>query len=256
MINTEKKTKYVMIDDTIEERGNTLRRIKAVRDFGNVKVGDLGGYIEKESNLSHFGNCWVYDGAAVYERAQVFDNVKVSGSAEVYGYAKLFDNSSVCHGAQVFGYAKVRGNAKVCDDAMVSGSADVGGNASVYDDGCICGNASAYDNAMIEGYVSGSSIIYKDGFVDEHIAVEGKARISKHCDTSNIKVLETSLYTVTIYDKWIEIGIYCNTIEYWDLVSLESTHKKYGLSFRKWWKEYREIVLQLAGIKEITDSGF
>ena len=31
----------------------TLQRIKAVAEFGIVKVGDLGGWIEKEENLSH-----------------------------------------------------------------------------------------------------------------------------------------------------------------------------------------------------------
>ena len=38
----------------------------ACKDFGNIKKGDFGGYVESEKNLSHEGNCWVYDGAKVY----------------------------------------------------------------------------------------------------------------------------------------------------------------------------------------------
>ena len=50
----------------------TLYQIEALKDFLNVKKGDLGGWIEKESNLSHRGDCWVYGDARVYGRAMVF----------------------------------------------------------------------------------------------------------------------------------------------------------------------------------------
>ena len=50
--------KYELTDETIDVDGHILHRIKAIRDFDNVKVGELGGYIEKESNLSHNGK-WV-----------------------------------------------------------------------------------------------------------------------------------------------------------------------------------------------------
>ncbi|WP_409361877.1 hypothetical protein ACRPOS_002770 [Bartonella heixiaziensis] len=31
----------------------SLQRIRALRDLGNAKKGDLGGFIEHEGNLSH-----------------------------------------------------------------------------------------------------------------------------------------------------------------------------------------------------------
>ena len=40
-------------------RTATLHRIKATVEFGFVKVGELGGWIEKEENLSHEGKAWV-----------------------------------------------------------------------------------------------------------------------------------------------------------------------------------------------------
>ena len=43
--------------------GRKLFQIKALVSFGDVKEGDLGGYIEKEENLSHNGNAWVYGNA-------------------------------------------------------------------------------------------------------------------------------------------------------------------------------------------------
>lgn len=39
--------------------GTKLFRIKALIEFGNVKAGELGGFVEKEENLNHEGNAWV-----------------------------------------------------------------------------------------------------------------------------------------------------------------------------------------------------
>lgn len=49
-----------------------LHRIRAVAEFGLVKVGDLGGWIEKEENLSHEGKAWVCGDAKVWGNAEVF----------------------------------------------------------------------------------------------------------------------------------------------------------------------------------------
>ncbi len=43
------------------DNGTKLFRIKALRDFSNVKAGDLGGWVEKEGNLSQEGNAWWND---------------------------------------------------------------------------------------------------------------------------------------------------------------------------------------------------
>ena len=76
--------KYELLtDDTITIWDNKLFRIKALISFGDVKVGELGGYISKEDNLSHFGNAWVFGNAEVFGNAKVFGNVEVCGNAEV-----------------------------------------------------------------------------------------------------------------------------------------------------------------------------
>ena len=50
----------------------TLHRIRAVAKFGLVKVGDLGGWLEKEENLSQEGKAWVWGNAKVCGDAKVF----------------------------------------------------------------------------------------------------------------------------------------------------------------------------------------
>ncbi len=96
--------KYELTDETKCFCGRTLHRIVALRDFGSVKKGDKGGWIEKEDNLSHEGNCWVYGYAKVYDNAEVCDE------AVVYGYAKVYDNVKVCGNAKVCGCAEITGN--------------------------------------------------------------------------------------------------------------------------------------------------
>ena len=109
-------------DLTIKVGLKTLYRIEATKDiekFG-VKAGDLGGYIEKEDNLS--GDAWVSGDAKVYGNAKVSEDALVSGDAEVYG------------NSQVYGDAWVSCDANVYGDAKVSGDANVSGNAEVYGD--------------------------------------------------------------------------------------------------------------------------
>ena len=65
-------------------RTATLHRIRAVVEFGLVKIGDLGGWIEKEENLSHDGKAWVWGNAEVCGDAEVWGNAKVCGDAEVF----------------------------------------------------------------------------------------------------------------------------------------------------------------------------
>lgn len=45
--------------------GTKLFRIRALVEFGDVEAGELGGYVEKESNLGHDDNARVYGDARV-----------------------------------------------------------------------------------------------------------------------------------------------------------------------------------------------
>ena len=91
--------------------GTTLYRIELTVDCKWGKAGDLGGWIEKESNI--VDNAWVYD------NAHVFGDARVYGDAQVFGNALVYDN------AYVYGHARVSGNAMVYDNAQVFSNARV-----------------------------------------------------------------------------------------------------------------------------------
>lgn len=67
--------------------GTKLFRIKALIEFGNVKAGELGGFVEKEENLNHEGNAWVYGNARVCDDARVYGNADY---ATVHGFGSEY----------------------------------------------------------------------------------------------------------------------------------------------------------------------
>lgn len=142
--------KYELTDETVKGYGHTLHRIRALRDFGDVKKGDLGGFLEGEYNLSHEGNCWVYDDAIVLEEARIYDNAKVYGDAWVYDNAKVYGDAEVKDNARVYGKAEVYGDAKVHERALVTGNALVYGNAE------ITGIGGIDEGAISKGTIDGS----------------------------------------------------------------------------------------------------
>ncbi len=74
----------------VNEFGTKLYQIKCTKTFKYAKEGELGGYIEKEENLSQEGDAWVSD------NAQVSGNARVSDNARVYGTARVYDDARVC----------------------------------------------------------------------------------------------------------------------------------------------------------------
>ena len=151
--------KYKLSNETIEVNGHILHRIIATKDFGEVKNGDKGGFIESEDNLSHYDLCWVADEAKVFGKAWVFGNAIIKNYAKVYGNTWVCDNAVVSNHARVCGHARVFGHAIVKDYAWVFDHATVKDYAKVYDYSKVCGKA------YICGYaqISGDAVIKKMG---------------------------------------------------------------------------------------------
>lgn len=64
--------KFELTDNfVINALGIKLFQIKCTKAFKNANEGDLGGYVEKEENLSQSGDAWVSGNARVYGNAQV-----------------------------------------------------------------------------------------------------------------------------------------------------------------------------------------
>ena len=78
----------LLADQSITVFGITLFRIRARIAFGNVGKDELGGFVEKESNVDTSGNAWVYGNARVY------GNAWVSGNASLVWFSHVGSESS------------------------------------------------------------------------------------------------------------------------------------------------------------------
>lgn len=118
---TEDGPKYKLTDETTNLLGRTLYRIEALKDFGDVKEGDKGGYVENHSNLSQYGNCWIYDTAKVYSTGYVWGNARICDNAHVYDGASVYDDAIVSGNVYVYDHARICGDAKISElqDYMV-----------------------------------------------------------------------------------------------------------------------------------------
>lgn len=196
--------KYELTNETINIYGRTLYRIRALRDFGFVNASDLGGFVEKEENLSHYGNAWVYDNALVY------------GNAWVDGDARIRDN------ARVYRDARVGGKAYIYSNARVYGNACVGDNSIIGDYARVSGNALMFGNAI----VSGNAYIYGTASISE----------STHCMT--IGLIGSRNDTITFFrtkDRKINVTCGClsgDILEFLDAVNETHGENKHGRVYR------------------------
>lgn len=140
-------------------QGHNLKAIVSLRDFGDIKKGDLGGYIESEKNLSHEGNSWVYPEGKVGGGASVIDNAQVIRNFFMNGNAIMRDNSTMSGEHTLLGE-----NATLNDKSRMSDSAVICGNACLKDHSQASNHSHISGDVVIENYshVSGFTILSTD----------------------------------------------------------------------------------------------
>lgn len=164
--------KYEFTRKTICYKAHMLHQIRALVDIfrrGEIiaKAGDLGGWIESEHNLSHYGCAWIKDDAKVFEKARVDDDALVSGSATMRDRSSAYDEAIVCGEVQMFGDSDVSDSAVVKDHVWlservsVSGRARISGRAWIRDGVTISGNSIVYGKL----WVSGEAIFTDDALI-------------------------------------------------------------------------------------------
>ena len=161
--------KYEITDISEYRFEREVYRIRALKNFSDVKKGDLGGFVSSYDNLSQHGDCWIYDNAAVVDEANIIED------------AKIKDNAKIC------GVSVVRGDSVIRDDCeiyMQSFIVDsyMSGNCCLY-------NAEVHDSKL-EGYlhinqssIQKSNIIANDAIIhDKTFIHDSKLKLTKGSD--------------------------------------------------------------------------
>lgn len=147
---------------------NSEGRIVALREGPWGPAGTVGGFVESVYNMSHVGDCWVYDnarledGATLSGDAALLSKARVGYDAQVYGKAIIADEAEVSGSAIIRGRARVRTFANVSHSVLLEGHAKVTGDAILYgtlelDGGVIRSGAHREGGAVVFGRCDGYS---------------------------------------------------------------------------------------------------
>lgn len=176
--------KYRLTDETKIVDGHTLHRIIYLMPVWPSEAVKIGGWIEKEENLSHEGSAVVLGEAMVYGDALVCDNAMVYGMSRIDGKAKICENAKIFRHAQVSGNAKVCGVAQAFDDSRIGGNALVSGEARIGGCAMVSGKAQISGHAVLYGGVNvcGNSNISGDVYIYGHAKLSCNAMINSMRD--------------------------------------------------------------------------
>lgn len=139
----DRPKKFQLLDNdsiTVKEFGwwgadRTLRRVQALVDIPRhgVKAGDIGGYVESERSLSHYGDAWVGGNARVFKDARVKDNALVTDETQLKQKAKVLENAVVRDMSILSQWSVAAGNAKVAGASQMSWHSRADGDAQLKD---------------------------------------------------------------------------------------------------------------------------
>lgn len=198
--------KYKLLkNDTILIGDRRFYRIEALKDFGNVKKGDKGGFVQGEHNLSHYENCWVYDNAKIFDNAlvcgnaKVYDECRLTQNAKIFGYAEMHQKATASGYVEIFENAKIFDNVYIADYCSIKGFAELRNSAQIY------GHVKIYGNAKISGSVEilDHARVYDFAEVTDLVKISENCRIFGNAKVSEFAVLKGSCY---IYGRAIVKG--------------------------------------------------
>ena len=158
--------KYKLTKETMYFDGVTLHRIKALKDFGSVEAGELGGWVESERNLSQSGDCWIAMEAKAYGGAEIGDSAILTRKAIACGNSTICNDTLISDESVIRGFTYLYGNVEVYGESVIDGDARLHGNVRVIDAKVI--DAEVYDNV----------IICDGAYVHGRIKIDGTAYIS------------------------------------------------------------------------------
>lgn len=143
--------KYEITDIVGYRFKKKVYRIRALKNFGDVKKGDLGGYVSSYENLSQYGDCWIYDDAAVIQDATLENNSTIHNTSIMYGTSTAIRNSKIYKSTRICGNS-------IISDSTISGKSLLK-DTRIYNSR-IKGNIITYDTSSLINYSNIRGILY------------------------------------------------------------------------------------------------
>lgn len=129
--------KYEITDICKQTAFGEVFRIRALKDFSDVKAGDLGGWIAKTAQLSQYDDCWLYDDATMHNNARMYDNAvmhhntRMYNNAEMRNNARMYNNTEMRNNAVMYDKTEMYDNAQLIKSGVLFGRSQLRGDAIV-----------------------------------------------------------------------------------------------------------------------------
>lgn len=158
--------KYELTDETIKTAdGAILYRIKALKDFGCIKKGQLGGFVQSYDNLDQTSEAWIANEAKVWGKSLVTNDSQILHEAEISGDCAIsrseIGNECIVHGKSIIDECTIIHNAEILDSciykSLINSHSKI--DESTIRRSCITGNTQikgceVYNSAVIDSDLS------------------------------------------------------------------------------------------------------
>ena len=130
--------KYKLTNTTIRYMGRKLYRIKALKDFSDVKKGDLGGWVFSKNNLSQEGDCWIYN------NAKCMDNARVCDDSCMYDYSVMRNNSCMYDSSRMYDNTRMYDNSEMHEGSKMYNNSIISEHGEMWKNGVLDGDKNLY----------------------------------------------------------------------------------------------------------------
>ena len=147
--------KYELTDITMTYEGRTLYRIRALKDFSDVKAGDLGGWVSGKYNLSQEGECWIYDeakcmdNARMYHNSAMYNNAVMCDFSEMHGCSEMHNYSAMLDNSRMYNCSAMYDNSRMYNDSKMYSNSRMFDNSAMYNNAVMLDNSKMFENSRM-----------------------------------------------------------------------------------------------------------
>ena len=235
-----KKYELIKESKTIFE-GREVYRIRALKDFRNVRAGDVGGWVCSYNNLSQEGNCWIYGNAKCLDHARIFDNAMIIDNSKMFDKSKMYDNSMMCDNSMMYNNSMMCNRAIMRNSSMMLDNSKMFDNSIMYDDTVMCNSSIMLDNARMyyKAKMYGNAILDGNKLLYGSINKSYKKIFQHHCENRLITAILTKENEI-LYSIGCQIGI--TKEKFIDRIYNDCKIKGKGLEEYPHRQEYLDII--------------
>ena len=147
--------KYEMTNITMEFEERTLYRIRALKNFRNVKAGELGGWVSGKHNLSQEGECWIYneakcmDNARMYHNSTMYNNSVMCDFSEMHGRSEMHNYSAMYDNSRMYNCSAMYDNSRMYNDSKMYNNSRMFDNSAMYNNAVMLDNSKMFENSRM-----------------------------------------------------------------------------------------------------------